>query len=115
MFDLSVFAVPPYDILLAALDAVGIGKAMDQVVTEFVREREVDAPLRRYGAVVENPPALFPGRRAIERTIEPDLWVHGLLGRVPINLVDATKAMSAFAPFATKLARRRNVSRGATI
>jgi hypothetical protein len=44
VFDLAVFAVPADDILFAAPYAVRIGKPVNQVMPERVREGEADAP-----------------------------------------------------------------------
>lgn len=63
MLDLAILGVPAHNILLAAAEALWVGEAMQQVVAEFVCEREVDPPFRGDGFVVDDAPSPC-GRRA---------------------------------------------------
>ena len=70
MLDLAVLGIPAHDLLLSALEPVRVGNAVQQVVPEFVREREVDPPLRCDRVVVDDTPALAAVPRLEQRAVE---------------------------------------------
>src|SRR5271166_1823893 len=70
VLDPPIFGVPTDDVLLPASDAFWELHAVQEVVPQFVGEREVDPSWGGNGAVVDDAPASLPSRRAIEGTIE---------------------------------------------
>ena len=70
MFYLSVFGLPVYDIILATFDAFGMRKAMEQIVTEFMAKREIDAPDRCNVVIVDDTPSLLASWRTKKSAVE---------------------------------------------
>jgi hypothetical protein len=70
VLQLAILRIPADDVLIAAPNAVWVRLAVHQVMTELVREREVDAPRRSNRRVIEYAPARLAGPRTHQRPVK---------------------------------------------
>ncbi len=77
MLDLTVFRFPADHIVRAAVETIRMRLPVQEIVSELMREGEIDPPPRFEGTVVENAPAGLTPTRLHQRPVEARQIVAG--------------------------------------